>query len=454
MGMPQSNAEPSAAPSTPAPYEKIYDDSGKLVTSASTPNRAGAGPTATPSPDPNTGFPAASVGNEPTTAPYDPRFETPNNPNWGPPPISDGMAPFDPQQYLPSNAGANIPTPGESQIPHETGQFMPYESMNVPTGEGGYSEPQFYPSEGANIPTDQDYVYPNDPQQYSSPAENVPTSESMAPAGTNEFLPSAGANVPTNEYMSPTDPQQYYDSSAGANIPTNESMLPTGPEEYLPSTTGEMSAYDPGADYGPAQDTSYYPAGDGSYVQLDGNGDPVDVLPAQPVFDVADNGGQGPLYPSGDNTGATGNFTADLGADIGDIGNFFSALGNTPSPHTGPYHSQGGVPAPGSMGGTFGQGSAGILPWDYFGRRSISKLRSGGDATLGFGRPGDAISQFAAAAGRGGGRGNRSFTGPMLPYSQWGGVGAGSGTDQRQRSTQKPGGGAGITSGGGPGGIA
>ena len=53
-------------------------------------------------------LPPTSDWNEPTTAPYNPAFETPNM--QGPPQTYEAMAPTGPNEFIPSQAGANIPT--------------------------------------------------------------------------------------------------------------------------------------------------------------------------------------------------------------------------------------------------------------------------------------------------------------------------------------------------------
>jgi len=72
------------------------------------------------------------------------------------------------------------------------------------------------------------------------------------------------------------------------------------------------------------------------------------------------------------------------------------------------------VPAPGGLGGIYGQGSAGTAGigsnYDYFGQRSLKALMSGGDTSLGF-------AGFRNA--------NATPGAPTLPVAQWGGAGFG-----------------------------
>ena len=366
----QANNHPPPG-STPAPYEKIYDDSGRRMTSSQT-SPSGQGPTATPNSS-GIDFPPAEGGNPPTTAPYDPRFETPNNPNqgWGLPSTSEGMLPFDPQLYYPSDAGANVPT-NEGQIPHDEEQYrnpiglaklpdgyqfqgtpgeMYGNTQNIPTMEDYtytqytpqdemLQDPQlYYPSESLNIPTNEGML-PSDTQQYNSGGpENIPTNEGMMPTGSNDFLPSEGANIPTNEGMLPHDEQQYMDSTAGANIPTDENMM----ADLAPDAFGQSELPAEAAPEGQS-DSFYYPTGDGGYQELDSSGNPVTSTgggtpasaPGQPVFPInwasgAPGGGgvQGPLYanaPAGTTAAGGTSFGSDLSQDIGDVGNFIKGI--------------------------------------------------------------------------------------------------------------------------------
>jgi len=67
-------------------------------------------------------------------------------------------------------------------------------------------------------------------------------------------------------------------------------------------------------------------------------------------------------------------------------------------------------PPGGSIGGPLGVGSAGDIGWNYFGGQGLKALMQGGDTSLGF-------AGFQNANAGGGA--------PILPMSQWGGIGAG-----------------------------
>ena len=123
-------------------------------------------------------------------------------------------------------------------------------------------------------------------------------------------------------------------------------------------------------------------------------------------------------------------------------------------------HGVGG-PLPGS-GSVFGQGSHGMIPWDYFARMARLRMLTGGDPTLGFGMlntaPGAAIPRFTPGVGSGvGGRGVGAGIrggGPTRFASSFRNPAFYAPAPVPESSSRKPGGGAGITSGGGPGGIA
>jgi hypothetical protein len=191
----------------------------------------------------------------------------------------EGMTPTGPNEYLPSEAGANIPT-YEAMTPTETGGYYPSESWNVPTNESMYptGPEQYLPSESWNAPTNE-AMMPTGPEEYRGGAEaaNVPTSEWMMPTGPEEYLPSEGANIPTGEAQWPTGPEEYLQSEAGANIPTEEGMVPEWPAEYLQDEGAGVA--DEGVSAAPVDQTYYYPAGDGSYTQMDSSGNPVTQQP-------------------------------------------------------------------------------------------------------------------------------------------------------------------------------
>lgn len=104
--------------------------------------------------------------------------------------------------------------------------------------------------------------------------------------------------------------------------------------------------------------------------------------------------------------GGTGTF-ANFGITAADI----AASGVNPR-YGNPNKSS--VPAPGGLGGIYGQGSAGTAGigsnYDYFGQRSLRALMSGGDTSLGF-------AGFRNA--------NATPGAPTLPVAQWGGAGFG-----------------------------
>jgi len=392
---------------------------------------------------PDTGVDNPFAGGYPAQGTQSSSGETTDNPFAGgyPTSVPDAVQPIGGIDLPP--IGAQEPTTAPYNVAYEGGPGP----WNVPTNETmtPIGSDQYFPSEGGNIPTPE-YMQPTGPDQYISTAPaNVPTNEGMMPTGPNDFLPSAGADIPTNEAMYPTDLQQYLPSDAGANIPTNEDMTAT----LAPDAFGMSEA--------PA--TFAYPAGDGTYTTLDAaTGQPASA-PAQPVFDVNTNA-TGPLY--GDQKKPT-TFFQDLGADVTDITNAFGTstpyntalsgepgFGGHPSSYTGPGGGAFWSPPGGSIGGPLGTGSAGQLYYDWFARMAKARMQRGQDPTLGMGRPGSAGSDFAVAAQGQGARGraqqamigapivNPAYLNPPTPES----------------SSRKPGGGAGLTTGGGPGGIA
>ena len=132
-----------------------------------------------------------------------------------------------------------------------------------------------------------------------------------------------------------------------------------------------------------------YRAGDGTYTKLDTNGQPVAPSPTN---------GYSRRWE-------TGNFCRDLGADVTDIGNVLGTstpantalsgepgFGAHPSSYTGPGGGAFWTPAGGVPLGPLGQGSHGMIPWEYYARMARARMMKGGDPTLGLGelntRPG------------------------------------------------------------------
>lgn len=311
---------------------------------------------------------------------------------------------------------------------------------------GGQIEPlDIPPASGGNPPTTAPY--------------NIAYENMSQPAGTP--TPNYGGGIPSNPWASPTP------------MPGG----PGGPPSLSISGGGPYSPYDPTYAYGGAGGDPFagsVAGGDtGNPSQPNDSGGMAfagtnsgipgypDSAPAQSVYPIDWGSDSGPIY--GDTKKKT-TFMQDLGADVGDI---FGALGHAFDPGVGYYspaylasigYTPGGgtgslfpgsntfaggafwSPPGGSIGGPLGQGSyvPGQGPPElgsYFANQSFARLKKGGDPTLGFGMTG------------------QNNASKMLPVSQWGGLNASNASLYSDQGYTPPGT-AGITSGGGPGGMA
>jgi len=309
--------------------------------------------------------PPAVGGNEPTNAPYDPRFETPYSPPAMPSPAA----------YNPYRGAGLPPNPWASPTP-------------VPGGPGG--PPSATITGGTPTPAPYD--------NYAGPSDvlNGPRGGGFGGVPSEGLDPSIGGMPWENQGMhyvtNPNGGTDIYDNNwnwvgnmpGGATAKNQENPPPMASNAYPQLSSRPGSLY---PDVGPPT--------------LGGFGQPMGYFPSGTE-------GPGPL--------STFN-PSNLGTNTPSAGAFWSPPG-------------------GSIGGPLGVGSAGTMFDNYYANESLYRLLHGGDTSLGFA----GMRNLNAMPGGSG----------ILPRSQWGGYQGG----PIEASTQKPTGTAGITSGGGPGGIA
>ena len=327
--------------------------------------------------------PPAVGGNEPTNAPYDPRFEMPY-----PSPSATPWAQL--SQYY---TGSIPPNPWASATP-------------VPGGPGG------------------------------------------PPSATIQATP-----TPYDNYAGPSDVLN------GTNNPYGGMATPG-----LDPSMGGMLWTDPGA-----AGNHYVQNPEGGYYIYDDSWSFVGSIPAtggnQPTSDQQDEPAPSATYAS-PQLSARPDLYADTGApQWGGAGmpmGYFPAGTSGPGPLSNlnpsgitwqdvlasgvkPRYTSGTVPAPGGIAGNFGGWGGDLGHFSGpFARENLQKIHALRGRAINYGSHFlEPLSQFASHLHNPGA--NQFLGAPIVNWSLPGGQGA---------STQKPGGGAGATTGGGPGGIA
>lgn len=314
-----------------------------------------------------------------------------------------GSAPLNQQdvtQAAQATGGGIEPAP----LNQDVNVNVPHQAMNVPPG---VYDPQVIlnqyqpPAQDSATPTPTPSGYtPLAYDPYAGPSDVLFGNPSATPSpsgGQSPYDPNFQYGVGGS--MSPYDPNAEY----GAVTPTDQSQPWTEPAP-LPGTdqTG----------------VTYYPAGDGSYIPLDANGNPVqNQIPAP--------GGYPTAYfdPNVGFTGGPGDTAAPQATAVGGGAPEFGG----PTPGWGIDPFQGGAfwsPPGGSIGGPLGTGSGGNMP--FYGKftldqmaKSVQKGAQPWDYWSGGTMPGVLpVSQWGGATGPGSAEATGS---PNQPHPTYGG---------------------------------
>lgn len=225
---------------------------------------------------PDSSLPPPAVdptSNPPTTAPYNPAFETPNV---QPSPTPTLNSWFNPAPYENPQAGAQ-----GASVYQQPDVTNPPPAQSISTTPFDYYQYDNPPPAEDTSPSDVSVYQPPDWQ-------NIPTQEAMAPTVADQYIGADPYNPPTNESMLPTPADTYIPPDL-TNPPPNETMLPTPADVYQsPDLTNPVPTESEFATP-PTVDTYQYPDGQGGYTSLDlGGGQPAasDTSALGPDFTV------------------------------------------------------------------------------------------------------------------------------------------------------------------------